>query len=139
MKKIQDTSGQSILDLSKSSRPDWIIGENVAGHIKLGLDTVLKNLESEGYSARTFSISASSVGANHQRERIWIVAHSQHNSDQQQVPRSDGEEKKFRESIGRKTVNPGNLAEQIQYGNKTTDMKMWRTPDNMAGDRTFRA
>jgi DNA (cytosine-5)-methyltransferase 1 len=62
--------------LIKELRPTWVIGENVSGHIKLGLDTVLENLESEGYSARTFSISASSIGANHQRERIWIVANS---------------------------------------------------------------
>ena len=62
--------------LIKELRPTWVIGENVGGHIKLGLDTVLENLESEGYSARTFSISASSVGANHKRERVWIVAHS---------------------------------------------------------------
>ena len=62
--------------LIQELRPSWVIGENVAGHIKLGLDTVLENLESEGYSARTFSISASSIGANHKRERIWIVANS---------------------------------------------------------------
>jgi len=62
--------------LIKELRPTWVIGENVSGHIKLGLDTVLENLESEGYSTRTFSISASSVGANHQRERVWIVANS---------------------------------------------------------------
>ena len=62
--------------LIKELRPSWVIGENVSGHVKLGLDTVLENLESEGYSARTFSISASSIGANHQRERIWIVANS---------------------------------------------------------------
>jgi len=60
--------------LVKECRPTWVIGENVGGHIKLGLDTVLENLESEGYSARTFSISASSIGANHQRERVWIIA-----------------------------------------------------------------
>jgi len=60
--------------LIKELRPTWVIGENVAGHIKLGLDTVLENLESEGYSTRTFSISAASVGANHKRERIWIIA-----------------------------------------------------------------
>jgi DNA (cytosine-5)-methyltransferase 1 len=35
--------------------------------------------------------------------------------------------KKYRESIGRTTVPPGNLAEQIQYGKPTT--QMWRTPD----------
>ena len=62
--------------LVQELRPSWVIGENVSGHIKLGLDTVLKNLESEGYAARTFSISASSIGANHQRERVWIVANS---------------------------------------------------------------
>jgi DNA (cytosine-5)-methyltransferase 1 len=62
--------------LIKELRPTWVIGENVGGHIKLGLDSVLENLESEGYSARTFSISASSIGANHKRERVWIVAHS---------------------------------------------------------------
>jgi DNA (cytosine-5)-methyltransferase 1 len=62
--------------LIKELRPTWVIGENVGGHIKLGLDTVLENLESEGYSARTFSISASSIGANHKRERVWIIAHS---------------------------------------------------------------
>tara|TARA_X000001388_G_scaffold42171_2_gene29671 strand:- start:795 stop:1643 length:849 start_codon:yes stop_codon:yes gene_type:complete len=62
--------------LIQELRPTWVIGENVSGHVKLGLDTVLENLESEGYSARTFSISASSIGANHQRERIWTVANS---------------------------------------------------------------
>ena len=65
--------------LVKECRPTWVIGENVSGHIKLGLDTVLEDLESEGYSTRAFSISASSVGANHKRERVWIVGHSQHN------------------------------------------------------------
>ena len=65
--------------LIKELRPTWVIGENVGGHIKLGLDTVLENLESEGYTARTFSISASSVGANHKRERVWIVGYSTNN------------------------------------------------------------
>ena len=62
--------------LVKELRPTWVIGENVSGHIKQGLDTVLEDLESEGYSTRTFSISASSIGANHKRERVWILANS---------------------------------------------------------------
>ena len=65
--------------LVKELRPTWVIGENVSGHIKLGLDTVIKDLESEDYSVRPFSISASSIGANHQRERIWILAYSERN------------------------------------------------------------
>ena len=83
--------------LVQELQPTWVIGENVSGHIKLGLDTVLKNLESEGYSARTFSISASSVGANHQRERIWIVAHSNSNGSSSNKKRG-GFEKTIHES-----------------------------------------
>ena len=60
-------------------KPTWFVGENVSGHIKLGLDTVLEDLASEGYDTRTFVISASSVGAWHQRQRLWIVGHSKHN------------------------------------------------------------
>ena len=60
----------------KECRPTWVIGENVSGHVKLGLDAVLADLEGQGYGTRTFSVSAASVGANHKRERIWIVAHS---------------------------------------------------------------
>jgi DNA (cytosine-5)-methyltransferase 1 len=75
--------------LVKECRPTWVIGENVSGHIKLGLDTVLEDLESEGYSTRAFSISASSIGANHKRERVWIVGHSQHDgSSSSTKPRS---------------------------------------------------
>jgi DNA (cytosine-5)-methyltransferase 1 len=64
------------LRLIQELRPSFVIGENVGGHVKLGLDTVLTDLASEGYSTTTFSISASSIGANHQRERIWIIAYS---------------------------------------------------------------
>ena len=62
--------------LIQELRPVFVIGENVSGHIKLGLDTVLEDLESEGYTARTFSISAASIGANHKRERVWTLAYS---------------------------------------------------------------
>jgi DNA (cytosine-5)-methyltransferase 1 len=61
--------------LIKECQPSWFIGENVSGHIKLGLDTVLQDLASEGYDTRTFIIPASSVGAWHKRERIWIIGH----------------------------------------------------------------
>jgi DNA (cytosine-5)-methyltransferase 1 len=64
------------LRLIQELRPSFVIGENVGGHVKLGLDTVLTDLASEGYATTTFSISASSIGANHQRERIWIIAYS---------------------------------------------------------------
>lgn len=57
-------------------RPAWVIGENVAGHISMGLDDVLADLEAEGYACRTFVIPACAVGASHRRDRVWTLAHS---------------------------------------------------------------
>ena len=63
--------------LVKECQPSWFIGENVSGHIELGLDTVLKDLETEGYDTRTFIVPASTIGAWHRRERIWIIGHKE--------------------------------------------------------------
>lgn len=52
----------------------WFIGENVAGHVSMGLDTVLSDLESEGYATQTFIIPACAVDARHRRDRVWILA-----------------------------------------------------------------
>lgn len=57
-------------------RPAWVIGENVAGHISMGLDDVLADLEAEGYACRTFVIPACAVGAPHRRDRVWTVGHA---------------------------------------------------------------
>jgi len=62
--------------LVKELRPTWVIGENVAGHINMGLDEVLADLEAAGYTARTFVIPACAVDAHHRRDRVWTVAHT---------------------------------------------------------------
>ena len=67
--------------LIRECRPDWVIGENVTGLIKLGLDEVLSDLEGEGYATRTFNIPACAVGAPHIRQRLWVVAHAHSESE----------------------------------------------------------
>jgi site-specific DNA-cytosine methylase len=65
-------------------RPTWVCCENVNGHVTLGLDRVLVDLESTGYSTQPLVIPAASVGAWHKRERVWILAHAdrdEHQSD----------------------------------------------------------
>lgn len=57
-------------------RPTWVVLENVYGHISLGLDQVLADLEAEGYASRTFVVPAASVDASHRRDRVWIVAYA---------------------------------------------------------------
>lgn len=67
--------------LVQELRPDWVIGENVAGHITMGIDQVLTDLENEGYTARPFIIPACAVDAPHRRDRVWIVAHAHSHSE----------------------------------------------------------
>lgn len=62
--------------LIRELRPRWVICENVAGHVDLGLDTVLADLDDAGYTATPFIIPACAVGAPHRRDRVWIIAHS---------------------------------------------------------------
>lgn len=56
-------------------RPAWVILENVPGIIPM-LDPILADLENQDYSWQAFLVPASSVGAPHKRERIWIIANS---------------------------------------------------------------
>ncbi|MEW8139383.1 MAG: DNA (cytosine-5-)-methyltransferase [Candidatus Thiodiazotropha endolucinida] len=61
--------------LVQELRPDWIVAENVAGHISMGLDEVLSDLEGAGYTSQAFVIPAVALDAPHRRDRLWIVAH----------------------------------------------------------------
>lgn len=65
-----------MLRVIEAVRPRWVIGENVAGHITMGLDTVLSDLEGAGYASRCYVIPAVAADASHRRDRCWIVAYS---------------------------------------------------------------
>lgn len=86
-------------------KPDWIVGENVAGitsmvqpgeEIEMGystslfgedsservqerqryvIETICQDFERSGYTVQPFIIPACAVGAPHRRDRIWFVAH----------------------------------------------------------------
>ena len=58
-------------------RPDYAILENVRGHLSMGGLSVIGELASIGYDAEWRVVSAASVGANHRRDRIIIVAYPQ--------------------------------------------------------------
>jgi DNA (cytosine-5)-methyltransferase 1 len=63
-----------ILSIVKAKRPAWCVFENVYGHVSMGLDEVLSDLEGEGYAARPFIVPACAADAPHRRDRVWIVA-----------------------------------------------------------------
>ena len=65
-----------MLRVIQEAKPRWVIGENVAGFVSMGLDQCISDLEGEGYEVQTFIIPACAVNAPHRRDRVWIVANN---------------------------------------------------------------
>jgi len=59
----------------KEIKPTYIVGENVNGIVKMELDNICSDLESEGYTVEAFNLPACAVSAAHIRKRIWITAY----------------------------------------------------------------
>jgi len=62
-----------IHEIVKQIRPSYCVFENVYGHVSMGLDEALFAMENLNYQTRTFVVSASSIGARHKRDRVWII------------------------------------------------------------------
>ena len=58
-------------------RPLYALVENVAALLDRGMGEVLGDLATLGYDTEWDCIPASHVGAPHNRDRVWIVAHSE--------------------------------------------------------------
>ena len=81
-------------------RPQYVVLENVAAILNRGLDIVLRELSEAGYDAEWAVISASSLGACHQRSRFWLVAY----------PSSISREQKSKICTGRNTTTRSSAA-----------------------------
>lgn len=68
-------------------QPRWIVGENVLGLTNwsggLVFEEVQTDLEAEGYEVQAYVLPACGVNAPHRRDRVWFVAHSMHNRNEQ--------------------------------------------------------
>ena len=73
-----------MLRIIQDCKPRWVIGENVVGLININqgilFEQVQTDLEKEGYSVQSVVIPAASKNAPHRRDRVWIIAHSNINS-----------------------------------------------------------
>jgi len=60
-------------------KAQWIIGENVSGFATLPLvfERTATDLEACGYQTVCFNIPACATNLKHERQRLWIVAHSE--------------------------------------------------------------
>jgi len=65
-------------------KPRWIVAENVYGLLtRKFADTfqsICSQMEIEGYEVWPVVIPASTLGAPHQRDRVWIIAHANNNA-----------------------------------------------------------
>ncbi|WP_210501204.1 DNA cytosine methyltransferase, partial [Pantoea ananatis] len=56
-------------------RPEYVFLENSPLLVGRGLSVVLGDLAKMGFDAEWYCVSASDLGAPHQRDRIWLVAY----------------------------------------------------------------
>ena len=85
-------------------RPRYVLAENVPGIVSTYIDTVLSDLEGEGYTCATFNLPAVAFDAPHRRERIFIVAHSG-GERRQQISRSTYENERAHEGRATKEAH----------------------------------
>lgn len=64
--------------LIRTTRPTWLLIENVPALRTRGADSVLVALEALGYTPFSLVVGALHVGAPHRRQRVWIVAYADH-------------------------------------------------------------
>ncbi len=103
-----------MLRVIKEVRPRWVVAENVAGLITMGLADCLSDLEREGYITETFLIPACAVNAPHRRDRIFIVAYSKRDNAGQSIvePRDNKRQNPEANRVGLR-AEPGRRSETV--------------------------
>ena len=112
-----------MLRVIRAVRPNWIVGENVAGIVSLALDDVLSDLENEGYTCQSFIIPACAVNAPHRRDRVWIIAHR--NSEWQLQQEGVVSEQRRRVS----NSNKQNAADSESTRARLDERQLWGLPE----------
>jgi DNA (cytosine-5)-methyltransferase 1 len=89
-----------MLRIIREVRPRYIVGENVRGLVSwsggLVFEEVCADLEAEGYDVQPFILPACGVNAPHRRERVWFIAHANHNRTLGNSREDEGESGKER-------------------------------------------
>jgi DNA (cytosine-5)-methyltransferase 1 len=74
------------LRLIREGEPKYVVIENPTGLLHRGMGEVLQGLFQSGYNAEWETISASQLGAPHQRERLFIVAYPNGRNEKAEQP-----------------------------------------------------
>lgn len=105
-----------IFSIIKRKRPSWCVFENVYGHVSMGLDEVLSDLEGEGYAARPFIVPACAADAPHRRDRVWIIGRNvgdtQHNGSPSTTIKRSSQKTSDNKSEGQSKASQSERASQ---------------------------
>jgi DNA (cytosine-5)-methyltransferase 1 len=109
-----------VIRIVRDCRPRYLVLENVAALISSNrgrdMATVLYELSAIGYDAEWEVIPASALGANHERERTWIVAYP--NGD-----RRSRAKRKGREAIQkRRILQPNEDGEKLRQNHRSPEL-----------------
>jgi DNA (cytosine-5)-methyltransferase 1 len=116
-------------------RPAWCIFENVVGHVSMGLDEVLSDLEGEDYAARPFIIPACGVDAPHRRDRVWVIAKNVGDTKRSRQSRDARRRSGQKSKNGRKDVADSE-SNGLQGGAKTRRTKKdWTKSNDQQSER----
>ena len=110
-------------------RPRYVILENVAAILNTGLDIVLGELSEAGYDAEWAVISASSLGACHQRSRWWLVAYPNSNRHEGRCTETRNKTTPRQDS---QIIGPTNTSELERCNNDGKDKGKSRTDGNLS-------
>lgn len=120
-----------MLDDISELRPRWVLAENVRGAVNLALDTVQMGMEGEGYKVWPYVIPASTVGAPHKRERLFVAGCREDVVDA--ICRGWGQE--WIKGMGREMEerrNPSDMSPEVENAGACSGGMicgaMWRTP-----------
>ena len=106
----------------KELRPTWVVGENVAGIVRMALPEILSELEACGYRTRVFLIPACAVGARHVRYRVAIVGYAE-SKYKRGLPVGEKTEKPGFGSSGQDVANTNSAGWPEQHFSKEPDQQ----------------
>jgi site-specific DNA-cytosine methylase len=120
----------------RECQPEWVFLENVAGHIDLGAETVLRELWEMGFTPAAGAFSAAEVGAPHERLRWFCVAHRNDSRDVSTNGRWNAAGKKENDSSKNcNTVANANSNKCERHEQSTTHLQgQWPEPHGPIGE-----
>ena len=122
-------------------RPRYAFVENSPMLTSRGLGTVLGDLASMGFDARWGVLGAADVGANHQRDRIWIVGkvgNANHNGQTStEIQKSIATGSKCGKTWAQQTSEPQGSSEQHGEMANTSEIRSCSSKTNKELGREF--